>query len=170
MRRIHVAVAFALLTSPTLLGAPAAGAGPSAASTVTKTSEAITIQAGGEDDVITAENDGGFIVITSLRGVNSKDCIASDQNTVSCSPSPKIKFDGGDGNDNFSATGTLATTTQIGGAGKDDLTGDAGKDTLKGGDKNDRLSGRGGDDRLLGGKGKDTCKGGPGKDTVKTCE
>src|SRR5262249_43655603 len=63
---------------------------------------------------------------------------------------PAILF-GGDGNDKLDASGSLANSVLLGGAGNDSLAGGSGRDLLIGGLGSDRLHGGGGDDILIGG-------------------
>jgi Ca2+-binding RTX toxin-like protein len=75
--------------------------------------------------------------------------------------------DGGAGNDELSASGTL-----LGGPGNDKLTGTlaATDDTFDGGDGNDVVDGKGGNDHISGGAGDDTVRGDhyedPGADVI----
>jgi VCBS repeat-containing protein len=64
------------------------------------------------------------------------------------------------------ATGTVDVTVQVGGGGKDVLTGSDGADLLLAQSNNDTLTGGDGNDLLCGDSGNDTLGGGPGDDSL----
>ena len=70
--------------------------------------------------------------------------------------------DMGAGNDNATASGTVA-----GGAGNDTIRGSAAADVLDGGDGRDTVDGQGGNDTVRGGAGRDLLIGGAGTDVVE---
>jgi VCBS repeat-containing protein len=64
------------------------------------------------------------------------------------------------------ATGTVEVTVQVGGGGKDTLTGGGGADLLLAQSNNDTLTGGDGNDLLCGDSGSDTLDGGAGDDSL----
>lgn len=110
-------------------------------STTTKT--AITVAAGGGDDIVVTG--GGN---DSLDGGDGNDVLA-----------------GADGND--SIAGGAGTDNIAGGEGNDTLRGGDGNDSLDGGNGNDLLDGDAHNDTLAGGAGNDSILGGDGDDQLR---
>jgi Ca2+-binding RTX toxin-like protein len=80
-----------------------------------------------------------------------------------------IVMDGGAGNDTLrldETNGAMPRIKFLGGEGNDQLFGGSGADSLLGGPGADTLVGNGGDDNLVGDAGNDKVIGGPGDDTV----
>jgi Ca2+-binding RTX toxin-like protein len=80
-----------------------------------------------------------------------------------------IVMDGGAGNDTLrldETNGPMPRIKFLGGEGNDQLFGGSGADNLLGGPGADTLVGNGGDDNLVGDAGNDKVIGGPGNDTV----
>lgn len=78
-----------------------------------------------------------------------------------------VTFNGGAGDDSFTAASTITGNDTIhGGGGDDTVLAGNGNDAIYGDDGNDTLSGEAGNDTLYGGAGSDTMDGGIGNDTL----
>ena len=131
------------------------------------------------DDLVLRVAGGGELLRQSTFSVSeltitgsSSDDIVTLQNTGGAVSTP-ILFTGQGGADQFDGSLATGSTTLLGGAGNDTLTGGtvddfisggSGKDVVAGGAGNDRLDGRSGPDTLTGGAGNDTIRGGQGRD------
>jgi hypothetical protein len=81
------------------------------------------------------------------------------------SDTPKMFFEGLDGDDRFENNTEIASR-QFGGHGRDTLIGGGGFDHIEGGADADLIRGRGSDDHLYGGPHNDDISGGDGNDTM----
>lgn len=132
----------------------------SSADTITGTSNANDIFAGGGNDTVSA-NSGDDIVHAgsgndAVSGDSGDDSVWGDDGTDNLS--------GGAGDDQL--WGNAGADRLSGGAGRDFLVGGSGKDVLRGGGDADTLFGGSDDDNLNGGDGNDLLIGGFGNDTL----
>jgi hypothetical protein len=117
---------------------------------------------GGGDVTVTITDTGDVI---DVDAATEPDCSGDLTNTVTCTADiEQWELDLGDGNDTFTATGTLFHDV-FGGAGDDLLTGsDTAEDDFEGDLGADTLRGGGGPDSLYGGADNDNIDGGAGQD------
>ena len=135
-----------------------------------------TIDAGGGDDLITANARGlildGGTGNDTLKNVDGSDAVFTIGQAVYDSSgnltqqiSHIEEFIGGSGNERVTADPKSSTSiTLIGGNGNDTLIGGAGNDFLYGGNGNDSLVGGGGNNQLRGEAGNDSLTAGHGSD------
>ena len=118
------------------------------------------VNGGAADETFTVAAVGGRVDFERLGG---------NPFSIDIGSTEKLVANLGDGNDNFSTSGDLASAIQLtvdGGGGNDVIHGSNGADTLLGGAGNDLLFGGAGDDTLTGGAGADQFFGEAGNDTL----
>ena len=124
----------------------------------------------GEVNHVKAERGSGGWTIRDATAVleAGQGCTSSDEHTAVCGQSSSpIKFELGDGDDDFDGRTLDTGVTVNGGAGNDLIRGGFGPDTIDAGDGSDQVAGAGGADQLKGGGGgTDTIRGGASSDTL----
>src|SRR5262245_29703306 len=127
----------------------------------------------GTDTVEVNGGNGAEVFTATANGTRVRfDRVNPGPFSIDIGTSEKLVVNMNGGNDNFSATGNLATLIQItvdGGAGNDTILGSNGADNLRGGDGNDFIDGNQGNDTASLGAGDDTFQWNPGdgSDTVE---
>ncbi len=179
--RIAAFVAVVILTAASSAGAATISRGSDGALVVTAApGEQNRVAVGASTD----DTDGVIAISDRIPLTVATDGCGEADYLVNCQVGPAgVRVDLGDGNDSFSVTFDLPTTTAVevhGGSGNDSLTGGDERDVLDGGDGSDTVDGSGGSDVVLGGAGDDTVMGdhfedpspdvvdgGPGTDTFQ---
>jgi Ca2+-binding RTX toxin-like protein len=118
------------------------------------------VNGGAVDEIFTLAADNGRVDFERAGG---------NPFSIDIGATEKLVANLGDGNDNFSTSGDLASLISLtvdGGAGNDTIHGSNGADVLLGGAGNDSLFGGAGDDTITGGVGADQFFGEGGNDTL----
>lgn len=136
----------------------------------------LTINGSSEDDVAKVSVVGSQIKATldCYSSAPPNLSFFSDAKLYSATSVKQIKFNGFDGNDQFTnstskpsyADGGLGNDSLTGGSGADFFVGNYGDDVLKGNGGSDSLWGSGGHDKIYGGGGADVLKGHGGNDSI----
>nr|WP_308796855.1 Ig-like domain-containing protein [Tolypothrix sp. FACHB-123] len=109
---------------------------------------------------------GGAVLFNNFTPANSADDFIVFLPTTSGTGSFKYTLADNNGGTTTGTVNLLIGSTQLGGNGRDSLSGNDGPDLLDGGNGNDTLIGGLGNDTLIGGNGNDLLIGGTGADTL----